>query len=124
MISNHDTNFQEYERRAHLNSQNVHNIGVIQAGKFELRGAEFAFDYDAFKLDVRQAESLRILVEIDGEFDAYGQKMRWMASTIEEITGTLEIDHPNQSKNGPFLKKCGPKTLSNLKSSIKCQWKF
>ncbi|MDA0939538.1 MAG: hypothetical protein O2990_00915 [Bacteroidetes bacterium] len=73
--------------------------GVIQAGKFELRGAEFAFDYDAFKLDVRQAESLRILVEIDGEFDAYGQKMRWMASTIEEITGTLEIDHPN-NKSG------------------------
>jgi hypothetical protein len=73
--------------------------GVIQAGKFELRGAQFAFDYDAFKLDVRQAESLRILVEIDGEFDAYGQKMRWMASTIEEITGTLEIDHPN-NKSG------------------------
>ena len=31
--------------------------GVIQAGKFELAGARCEFDYDAFKLEERQAES-------------------------------------------------------------------
>ena len=74
--------------------------GVIQAGKFELAGARFAFDYEAFKLEVRQAESLRIKAEIDGEYDAYGNpRLRWVASTIEEVSGTLEIDHPN-NKSG------------------------
>ena len=74
--------------------------GVIQAGKFELSGASFAFDYDAFKLDVRRAESLRIKAEVDGKYDAYGKPLlRWVASTIEEVTGTLEIDHPN-NKSG------------------------
>ena len=74
--------------------------GVIQAGKFELRGARFAFDYDSFKFDVQQAESLRIKAEVDGEYDSYGNpKLRWVASTIEEVTGTLEIDHPN-NKSG------------------------
>ena len=74
--------------------------GVIQAGKFELAGARFEFDYEAFKLEVRQAESLRIKAEIDNQFDAYGnQALRWVASSIEEVTGTLEIDHPN-NKSG------------------------
>ena len=74
--------------------------GVIQAGKFELAGARFEFDYDAFTLDVRQAESLRIKAEVDGQYDAYGKPLlRWVASTIEEVTGTLEIDHPN-NKSG------------------------
>ena len=53
--------------------------GVIQAGKFELSGASFAFDYDAFKLDVRRAESLRIRAEVDGKYDAYGKPLlRWV----------------------------------------------
>lgn len=74
--------------------------GLIQAGKFELAGARFEFDYDAFKLEVRQAESLRIKAEVDGKFDGYGRPLlRWVASTIEEVSGTLEIDHPN-NKSG------------------------
>ena len=74
--------------------------GVIQAGKFELSGASFAFDYDSFKLEVKMAESLRIKAEVDGKFDAYGKPLlRWVESTIEEVTGTLEIDHPN-NKSG------------------------
>ena len=47
--------------RTELRVQRCH-----QAGKFELAGARFEFDYDAFKLEVRQAESLRIKAEIDG----------------------------------------------------------
>lgn len=74
--------------------------GVIQAGKFELQGSNFAFDYESFKFDVQLAESLRIKAEVDGEYDSYGNpKLRWVASTIEEVTGTLEIDHPN-NKSG------------------------
>ena len=46
------------------------------------------------------AESLRIKAEVDGKFDAYGKPLlRWVESTIEEVTGTLEIDHPN-NKSG------------------------
>lgn len=74
--------------------------GIVQAGKFELSGQDFAFNYNEFKLEVKQAESLRIQAEVDGKFDRYGAPLlRWVESTIEEITGTLAIDHPN-NKSG------------------------
>jgi len=74
--------------------------GVVRAGKFQLRGTQFDFDYEAFKLNVNLAESLRLQVEVEGKYDAYGNpQLRWVESTIEEVTGTLEVDHPN-NKSG------------------------
>lgn len=74
--------------------------GVINAGKFELSGTGFEFNYDGFKVGIHNAESLRIRVELDGQYDSYGKRRtRWVTSTIEEVTGTLEIDHP-KNKSG------------------------
>jgi hypothetical protein len=74
--------------------------GVVRAGKFQLRGSNFDFNYDAFKLNVNLAESLRLQVEVEGKYDSYGNpQLKWVESTIEEVTGTLEVDHPN-NKSG------------------------
>ena len=81
-------------------NRNFEFDGIIQAGKFQLEGTDIEFDYEAFKLEVRRAESLRILAEVDGEFDQRGNpKLRWVKSVIEELTGTLEIDNPG-NKSG------------------------
>ena len=53
-------------------NRNFEFDGIIQAGKFQLEGTDIEFDYEAFKLEVRRAESLRILAEVDGEFDQRG----------------------------------------------------
>ena len=74
--------------------------GLVKAGKFQLTGSDFEFDYASFKIEVRQAESLRIMVEQPGKYDTYGRPaLRPVASSIEELTGTLEIDHP-RNKSG------------------------
>ena len=74
--------------------------GLVKAGKFQLKGSDFEFDYASFKIEVRQAESLRIMVEQPGKYDTYGRPaLRPVASSIEELTGTLEIDNP-RNKSG------------------------
>ena len=74
--------------------------GLVKAGKFQLTGSDFEFDYASFKIEVRQAESLRIMVEQPGKYDTYGRPaLRPVASSIEELTGTLEIDNP-RNKSG------------------------
>lgn len=74
--------------------------GVINAGKFQLSGTGFEFKYEGFLIDINNAESLRIKVELDGMYDNYGQAAtRWVTSVIEEVTGTLEIDNPS-NKSG------------------------
>ena len=60
-------------------NRNFEFDGIIQAGKFQLEGSDFEFDYNAFKFEVRRAESLRIQAEVDGEFDQRGKpKLRWV----------------------------------------------
>ena len=81
-------------------NRNFEFDGIIQAGKFQLEGSDFEFDYDAFKLEVSKAKSLRIQAEVDGKFDQRGKpKLRWVRSVIEELTGTLAIDDPG-NKSG------------------------
>lgn len=74
--------------------------GLVKAGKFQLTGSDFEFDYASFKIEVRQAESLRIMVEQPGKYDTYGRPaLRPVVNSIEELTGTLEIDNP-RNKSG------------------------
>ena len=70
--------------------------GVVSAGKFELVGRHFEFDYDAFDIKIPSAESLVIQTEVEGQFDMRGDPiMQPVRSRIEEVSGTLAIDHPS-----------------------------
>ncbi|MCB0380657.1 MAG: hypothetical protein KDD24_05320 [Flavobacteriales bacterium] len=77
--------------------------GLIQAGRFDIMGSNFAFKYDDFKIDMPNVDSLRIYAET-GEKDQYGQPvLKQVKTVIEKINGNLLIDKPN-NKSGvkPF----------------------
>ena len=68
--------------------------GEVEAGRFNLKGNDFRFEYDQFQIGVNQA-SCRIKVERPEEFDVRGNPvLTWVRTPIEEVTGTLEIDNP------------------------------
>ena len=73
--------------------------GRIHAGRFDFYGKQFAFNYDQFKVDIFDADSLRMAVQSRepderGEFPQVKVK-----SVIEHINGDLLIDHP-KNKSG------------------------
>ena len=69
--------------------------GVVQAGRFDIMGHNFAFKYDEFKIDMPNVDSLRIYAE-NGRFDKNGEPViRPVKTVIEKITGDLLIDKPN-----------------------------
>lgn len=78
--------------------------GKIRAGLFLYSGKEFSFEYDNFKINLKNVDSLRIMVETN-EVDMYGnKKIKNVKTLIENINGDLLIDNPfNKSgvKNFP-----------------------
>ncbi|HAW51355.1 MAG TPA: hypothetical protein DCX54_03350, partial [Flavobacteriales bacterium] len=73
--------------------------GVIQAGRLDFFGREFSFEYDAFKLNLTNVDSLRMMAQTD-EMDEYGRrKLKPVRSVIEAINGELLIDAPD-NKSG------------------------
>ncbi|MBN8697008.1 MAG: hypothetical protein J0L87_10795 [Bacteroidetes bacterium] len=79
--------------------------GVVHAGRFDFFGKEFSFNYDKFKVDLKNVDSLRMMVK-SREPDAYGEyPLVKVKTVIESINGDLEIDHPaNKSGRKPFPK--------------------
>ena len=79
--------------------------GVIRAGRFDLFGKEFSFEYDKFVLNLLNVDSVRIMVK-SIEPDAYGEfPLVKVKTVIEKINGSLEIDNPlNKSGRKPFSK--------------------
>lgn len=77
--------------------------GIVHAGRFDFFGKEFSFDYTKFKVDLKNVDSLRIMVK-SREPDAYGEyPLVKVRTVIEEINGDLEIDNPaNKSGRKPF----------------------
>jgi len=68
--------------------------GRIMAGRFEFFGKKFNFEYDKFKLNLENVDSLRLRVE-GGEMNEYGKKPLIKVKTvIENVIGDLLIDHP------------------------------
>lgn len=78
--------------------------GVVHAGRFDFFGKEFAFNYDKFVIDLKNVDSLRLMVK-SLQPDAYGEYPLVKVKTVlEHINGDLEIDNPaNKSgrKNFP-----------------------
>lgn len=77
--------------------------GVVRAGRFDFFGKEFSFDYDKFIINLKNVDSLRLMVK-SREPDAYGEfPLVKVKTVIEHINGDLEIDNPaNKSGRKPF----------------------
>ncbi|HET7818110.1 MAG TPA: hypothetical protein VFL70_02265, partial [Bacteroidia bacterium] len=73
--------------------------GVVQAGKFTYFGKDYYFDYDKFKIDINNGDSIMFTVS---KFtpDAFGNypdvKVK---SVIEQVKGDIQIDYPS-NKSG------------------------
>jgi hypothetical protein len=79
--------------------------GVVHAGRFDFFGKEFSFNYEKFIVDLKNVDSLRLMVK-SKEPDAYGEyPLVKVRTVIENINGNLEIDHPaNKSGRKDFPK--------------------
>ncbi len=79
--------------------------GVVHAGRFDFFGKEFSFDYDKFIVNLKNVDSLRLMVK-SKEPDAYGEyPLVKVKTVIEQINGDLEIDNPaNKSGRKSFPK--------------------
>jgi hypothetical protein len=95
-------------------NRNYTFAGRVKAGKFEFFGKEFSFDYDQFKVNLNNVDSLRMIV--DGKvMDAYGKLVQVPCKTvIENINGDLLIDHPG-NKSGIFSKNLAQYPIFNSK---------
>lgn len=68
--------------------------GKIQAGRFEFYGKEFSFDYEQFKVNLINVDSLQIKA-LSGEKDAEGKPiLKPVKTVIQDINGDLLIDNP------------------------------
>ncbi|MFI5164032.1 MAG: hypothetical protein ACHQHP_02170, partial [Bacteroidia bacterium] len=73
--------------------------GIINAGRFNIFGKDFAFNYDQFKIDVNNGDSIRFAVRRITP-DAFGNSPDVpVKSVIEQVQGELLIDRPN-NKSG------------------------
>lgn len=72
--------------------------GTIDAGMFTFYGNNFKFNYADFMVELNKVDSLNIKVK--SGIDGYGRQMlSKVQSTIENITGKLKIDEPD-NKSG------------------------
>ncbi len=73
--------------------------GQLQAGLFTISGRNFFFNYDTFKIDLVQIDSLRIRY-LTGETDNFGFPLTERAQNLlENLKGELYIDKPD-NKSG------------------------
>jgi hypothetical protein len=73
--------------------------GIVEAGLFTLYGHNFFFDYDKFKINLQNVDSVVIKVNT-GELDNFGKPYtQQLKSVIQLITGELLIDKPD-NKSG------------------------
>ncbi|MEO8086365.1 MAG: hypothetical protein ABI763_06080 [Bacteroidota bacterium] len=79
--------------------------GRVKASRFDFYGKDFAFDYQNFKVNLNNVDSLRLKVEDDNsEVDEFGnKKLVYVRSVLENITGDLLIDFQgNKSGLKPY----------------------
>jgi hypothetical protein len=77
--------------------------GVVHAGRFDFFGKEFAFNYDKFIIDMKDVDSMRMMVK-SREPDAYGNyPLVKVKTVVEHVNGNIEIDNPmNKSGRKPY----------------------
>jgi hypothetical protein len=79
--------------------------GRVKASRFDFYGKDFNFDYQNFKVNLNNVDSLRLKVEDEtAQPDQYGrQPLVYVRSVLENITGDLLIDFQgNKSGLKPY----------------------
>ncbi|MEN8156547.1 MAG: hypothetical protein ABFS10_06335 [Bacteroidota bacterium] len=73
--------------------------GVVDAGYFRFTGRDFFFQYDSFKIDLPEIDSLQLSISTGG-VNEYGNPIVAMIdNAMEHMTGELLIDDPD-NKSG------------------------
>jgi hypothetical protein len=73
--------------------------GVVDAGLLRFYGSNFFFDYDNFKVNLQNVDSVSMVV-YSGEHDEIGRPVkRRVRSVVEHLTGDVYVDYP-QNKSG------------------------
>jgi len=77
--------------------------GKVESGLFEFYGREFVFDYDDFKIELNDTDSLSFSVR-SHEPDSRGRySLVRVRTVLEGLNGEILIDHPNnKSGNMPY----------------------
>ncbi len=79
--------------------------GRVKAARFDFYGKDFVFDYQNFKVNLNNVDSLRLKVEDENSpVDEYGnKKLVYVRSVLQNITGDLLIDQQaNKSGLKPY----------------------
>ncbi|HVA99134.1 MAG TPA: hypothetical protein VNG53_09585, partial [Bacteroidia bacterium] len=80
-------------------NRNFTFAGIVHAGRFDFFGKVFSFEYNNFKINLTNVDSLRLKAE-SFDKDAYGQRQLVPVKTvIQNINGELFIDNPS-NKSG------------------------
>jgi len=75
-------------------NRNFNFGGRVQAGLLTFYGENFTFEYDSFKINLHNIDSLNMAI-LSEEADEFGyRKPVKIKNNIENITGELFIDHP------------------------------
>lgn len=78
--------------------------GKVRAGRFQFYGKIFSFDYDNFKINLSNCDSLQILARAEGVDDELGKPLYVVVkSIVENIRGNLLIDSPFNKSGGKNL---------------------
>ncbi|MCX7862572.1 MAG: hypothetical protein N2449_06220 [Bacteroidales bacterium] len=73
--------------------------GKVRAGLFLFIGSNFSFSYEQFKLTLTDINTIKMRVKTD-EVDQYGNPVqRDLTSVIENATGELLLDEPNNKSS-------------------------
>ena len=94
-------------------NRNIQFAGIINAGRTEYFGKNFTFNYDDFKLNLIECDSMR--VRVNNLENPYDRPQR-LFSTIEGVKGEIEIDAADNksgidtSKNEYPILNCTKKT--------------
>ncbi len=95
--------------------------GLLQAGQFYMYGSSFRFDYNLFKIDVPNCDSMKIVAMTTPEMgflDNNGQpRVAIVRNKLENISGDFYIDYPN-NKSGFADYKEFPKLVSTKETYV------
>lgn len=75
-------------------NRNFNFGGVINSGKVEFFGKEYAFDYDKFEIELVAVDSCRLYVDEFTTESTGRRRLVRVKNVIEGIAGTLQIDNP------------------------------